>query len=98
MHELDPDVFAVGLFEERDDFAQGAGAAAAERARIENGIQVGLGETEGGEGEVGIFFRGKTQRIEVGEGMAEGAVGEEEIVDAGLGKDVAKIGGWPAVG
>lgn len=98
VHELDPDVFAVGLFEERDDFAQGAGAATTQGAGIENGIQVGLGETEGGEGEVGIFFRGKTQRIEVGEGVSEGAVGEEEIVDTGLGKDVAKIGGWPAVG
>ena len=98
VHELDPDVFAVGLFEERDDFAQGAGAAAAEGAGIEDGIQVGIGETEGGEGEIGVFLWGQTEGVEVGEGVSESAVGEEEVVDAGLRKNVAKIGGWPAVG
>jgi len=32
----------------------------------------------------------------VGEGVAEGAVGEEEIVDAGLGKNVTEFGGRSA--
>ncbi len=97
VHELDPDVFAVGLFEERDDFAQGAGAAAAEGAGIEDGIQVGLGETESGEGEIGVFLWGQAEGIEVGEGVSEGAVGEEEVVDAGLGKYVSEFRGGATV-
>ena len=34
----------------------------------------------------------------MGEGVAEGAVSEEKIVNAGLGKDVAEFGGGATVG
>ena len=91
VHEFDADVVAVGLFEEGENLSKGAWTAAAEGAGIKNGIEIGLGKTEGGEGQVGIGFRGETEWVEVGEGVAEGAVGEEEIVDAGLGEDVTEF-------
>lgn len=43
VHELDSDMVAVGLFEEGEDFAEGAGAAPAEGAGVENGIEIGFG-------------------------------------------------------
>ena len=58
MHEFDPDMIAVGLFQEGENLAEGTGAATAERARVENRIEVCLSEAEGGEREVGIFFWG----------------------------------------
>ena len=40
VHELDTDVVAIGLLEERQDVAERSWAATAERAGIENGIEV----------------------------------------------------------
>ena len=50
VHEFDADVVAVGLFEEGENLAKGAWTAAAEGAGIKNGIEVGVGKAEGGEG------------------------------------------------
>ena len=50
VHEFDADVVAVGLFEEGENLAKGAWTTAAEGAGIKNGIEIGLGEAEGGEG------------------------------------------------
>lgn len=50
VHEFDADVVAVGLFEEGENIAQGAWAATAEGAGIKNGIEIGVGKAEGGEG------------------------------------------------
>jgi len=80
------------LFQERENVAEGAGPASAEGSGIKNRIEIGICESERRESEVGIFLGGETQRVEMGEGVAEGAVGKEEIVDAGLGKDVAEFG------
>ena len=91
VHEFDADVVAVGLFEEGENLSKGAWTAAAEGAGIKNGIEIGLGKAEGGEGQVGVGFWGEAEGVEVGEGVAEGAVGEEEIVDAGLGEDVTEF-------
>ena len=91
VHEFDADVVAVGLFEEGENLAKGARTAATEGAGIKNGIEIGLGKAEGGEGEVGVGFWGEAERVEVGEGVAEGAIGEEEIVDTGLREDVTEF-------
>ena len=98
VHELDADVVAIGLLEEGQDVAERAWAATAERAGVEYRIEVGLAEAEGGEGEVRVFFGGQAEGIEMSEGVAEGAVGEEEVVDPSLGKNVAEFGGGTAVG
>ncbi|NCY21580.1 hypothetical protein EBX31_06455, partial [bacterium] len=98
MHELDTDVVAIGLLEERQDVAERSWAATAERAGIENGIEVVLGEAEGGEREVGIFLGGQAEGVEMSERVAEGAVGEEKVVNPGLGKNVAEFWGGTAVG
>jgi len=89
VHELDAEGSAVGFAEEGENVAEGSGAAAAEGAGVKDLVQISVAEPEGGEGEVGILVRGDAERIEVGEGVAEGPVGEEEIVKAGLGEDIA---------
>ena len=52
MHELNAEGAAVGFAEVGEDFAEGARAAAAEGAGVEDLIEVGLGEAEGGKREV----------------------------------------------
>ena len=98
VHELDPDMVAVGLFEVGQDVAERSGTAAAERAGVKNGIEVSFAEAEGGERKVGIFFGGQAKGVEVGEGVAEGPVGKEEVIDTSLRKNVAEFWGGTAVG
>ena len=57
-----------------------------------------FGEAEGGEREVGIFLGGQAEGVEMSERVAEGAVGEEKVVNPGLGKNVAEFWGGTAVG
>jgi hypothetical protein len=88
VHELHAEGAAVGFAKKGKDLAEGARAAAAKRAGIENSIEVGIRKTESGKGEVGIFGWGQAEGIKMGEGVTEGAVSKKEIIEASLGKDV----------
>ena len=93
MHELDAEGAAVSFAEVGKDIAEGPWPSATEGSGVENAVEVGLAEAEGGQGEIGVLVWGDAEGVEVGEGVAEGAVGKEEIIEAGLGKNIAGGGG-----
>jgi hypothetical protein len=97
VHELHAQGAAVGFAEVGEDVAEGPRTAAAEGAGVEHAVEVGVGEAEGGKGEIGIFGGGQAQRVKMGEGMTKRPVGEEEVVKAGLGKHVTGRKGSGAV-
>jgi len=93
VHELDAEGAAVSFAEVGKDIAEGPWPSATEGSGVEHAVEIGLAEAEGGQGEIGVLVWGDAEGVEVGEGVAEGAVGKEEIIEAGLGKNIAGGGG-----
>ncbi len=84
VHVFDADVAAVGVLKDGEDLAQGELAAARQGPGVEDAVEIGLGEVEVLQGELGHLGLVEAEGIEGGEAVAEHPVGEEEIIEAGL--------------
>ncbi len=84
VHVLDAGGAAVGLLHELEDLAQLHGGGAAAEDEIELAVEIGLGELHVLERE----FRGgavaEIERVELGDAVAEAAIGADEGVDLRL--------------
>ena len=93
MHVLDADGPAVGLAQGGEQLAQRGPRQAEERAGVEGAVEVGLGQAElGTVPGSGCVGRRLAERVEVGEEVAEVAVGVDEADDAELGGGVGGRG------
>ena len=81
---LDADVAAVGVPENRDDLAQAERTWAAEMAGVVHLIEILFTQTEGLELEQGVGLEVVVERVEVGNQVAQVAVGEDEAGDLRL--------------
>ncbi len=96
VHELGTDGAGVDVFQLREEVAQlHALATAGEGARVEFGVEVGVGQSVEGEAEVGrVDVRnGQAERIELGGDVAARAVGREQAEHTGLFLGVGVVGG-----
>jgi hypothetical protein len=78
------DMAAIDLVERCEDVAKLQLAAAGEVADVECGVEVGLGEAEVTQRELGRGRGRVAERVEMRLDMADGAIGVDEVVDAGL--------------
>jgi hypothetical protein len=96
VHVFDADGAAVGLAQRLEQVAQGCWAKADERAGIDDAIEVGIAQAELGEFQQRVAGAPLAERIEVGEEVAEVAIGVDEADDADLlGAAATAWGGRP---
>jgi hypothetical protein len=102
VHELGPDGPAVGILEVLDNPAQRRRTDADLRARLEDGVEIGLGQAEVLQGQGGGVFAADAHRIGPGEEVAAAAVALDQVDDPELlGLDPGLrggCGGWSGGG
>ena len=81
--ELDAERAAVGLGKRRNELAQRAARAAAERLPVHDPVEITRLEAELLELQKGVVARAVAERIEVGDEVAKLAVGVDELSDLG---------------
>ena len=82
VHELRPDVPGVGALQAGDHLPQAQGLAPEERAVGDRPLQVGFREAELAEGQQRLLRPGRAQRVQLGQGVPERAVGVDQRVHA----------------
>jgi hypothetical protein len=80
VHVLDAGVAAVGLLHQRDDRAQGHVDLPAAEDELELGVEIGLGELHVLERDLGRGALAEVERVELGDAVAEAAVGADQRV------------------